>query len=488
MRRFDKTKNIQKANLLAEQRYLQSKGIIKENMVDESDLYEAERVSMSEFFGDVTDNVDTLLKMFSKYKPNNSWFMTVGYVNNVSSSSLPVNINPENLAGFEEIAAKLDNPKLKRYLDSMIGSDEWTSVKNKYAVDQERAARGLKTKSPGKATYTNPYAGRKYKDSETKEDITIPSKVYSTKSFTIQWNNVKTKADRDAEITALRAKHGITGDEGSIDTDDMRGRGYERVPGTPFKQHQGTKNTMIDFYAKGGVKSHKSKFFINFEGDIAELTPEETNFIFANSKSKESGMPKRLADMANQEAAREIWNMESLYEFKNFNLDNIFYINCTMNIDGDNKKFSYINKNAVPSGLNQGEFSEFIEASLPKSNAVNEGPIMGIYENVDDKTLIDAIEGLEDADIGWSNNPNKGLSIAFDWDNVDEDLLLTQILNLIKKVNPNADLGKKKQSLVDTKSNILANFNSKLYSASQRSFSAFRGLKDYFIDNLEIFK
>ncbi len=183
MRRFDKTKNIQKANLLAEQRYLQSKGIIKENMVDESDLYEAERVSMSEFFGNVTDNVDTLLKMFSKYKPNNSWFMTVGYVNNVSSSSLPVNINPENLAGFEEIAAKLDNPKLKRYLDSMIGSDEWTSVKNKYAVDQERAARGLKTKSPGKATYTNPYAGRKYKDSETKEEITIPSKVYSTKSF-----------------------------------------------------------------------------------------------------------------------------------------------------------------------------------------------------------------------------------------------------------------------------------------------------------------
>jgi hypothetical protein len=38
-----------------------------------------------------------------------------------------------------------------------------------------------------------------------------------------------------------------------------------------------------------------------------------------------------------------------------------------MNIDGDNKKFSYINKNAVPSGLNAGEFSEFIEASLPKS-------------------------------------------------------------------------------------------------------------------------
>ena len=365
MRRFDKTKNVKNANLLSEQRYLQSKGFITENIVDESDLYEAERVSMSEFFGDVTDNVDTLLKMFSKYKPNNSWFMTVGYVNNVSS--LPVNINPENLAEFEEIATKLDNPKLKRYLDSMIGSEEWSSVKNKYAVDQERASRGLKTKSPGKSNYTNPYAGRTYKDAETNEQITIPSKVYSTKSFTIQWNNIKTKAARDSEITTIRAKYGIGDEEGAIPTDDMRGRGYERIPMTPFKQHQGTKNTMIDFYAKGGVKSHKSKFFINFEGDIAELTPEEANFIFANTKSREKVMPKRLADMANQEAARDIWDMESLYEFKNFNLDNIFYINCTMNIDGDNKKFSYINRNAIPSGLNSGEFSEFIEASLPKS-------------------------------------------------------------------------------------------------------------------------
>lgn len=41
MRRFDKKNNIAKANLLAEQRYLESKGLIKENMVDESDLYEA---------------------------------------------------------------------------------------------------------------------------------------------------------------------------------------------------------------------------------------------------------------------------------------------------------------------------------------------------------------------------------------------------------------------------------------------------------------
>ena len=106
--------------------------------------------------------------------------------------------------------------------------------------------------------------------------------------------------------------------------------------------------------------------------------------------------------------------------------------------------------------------------------------------NLDDKDLIDNINNLDDSDLGWSKDPNKGLSIYFDWDDVDEDLLLTQLLNLIKKVNPNADLGGKKQSLMGR--NILANFNAKLYSASQRSFSAIRGLKDYFEDNLQIFK
>ena len=62
MRRFDKKYNIRKANLLAEQRHLQSKGLINET----DEINEVERTSMSEFFGDVTDNVETLLKMFSK--------------------------------------------------------------------------------------------------------------------------------------------------------------------------------------------------------------------------------------------------------------------------------------------------------------------------------------------------------------------------------------------------------------------------------------
>ena len=88
-----------------------------------------------------------------------------------------------------------------------------------------------------------------------------------------------------------------------------------------------------------------------------------------------------------------------------------------------------------------------------------------------------------------SDLDSKALSYQFDWDSVDEDLLLKQILDLIKKVNPtlsDQDLEKKKKSF--SGSNILAGFNDKLYNASWRSYSVERGLKDYFEDNLEIFK
>ena len=342
----------------------------RDDMREDKDLNEAGRTSMSEFFGtETTDNVDTLLKMFSKYKPTSGWFMNVGYINNVSKSTIPVNINPENLDEFEGIAAKLDNPKLKRYLDSMINDPEWTRVKDKYSVDQDRAARGLKTKSSGKATYTNPYAARTYKDKETKEKVTIPAKVYSTKNYTIQWDNLNQKSDRDSEVKKAYDKYGLDWEEGSIPTDDWRGRGWEGVPGVPFSQHKDTGTKRLAIYGKKtALKPHSSKFFINLGGDIAQLTSEETNFIFANSTySSERPMKKSLRDMENQEAAREIYNLENLYDYKNLNLEKIIYITCSMNIDGENKKFSYINRNAVPDGLKPGEFGELIQDSLPKS-------------------------------------------------------------------------------------------------------------------------
>ena len=105
-------------------------------------------------------------------------------------------------------------------------------------------------------------------------------------------------------------------------------------------------------------------------------------------------------------------------------------------------------------------------------------------ENISDDELKERINNLTPKDIHWSKDPENGLDIAYDFDDVDEKLLITQLLNLIKKVNPNTDLEKKKLSF----SRDFAQFNDKLYSASQKSFSAENGLKDYFKDNLYIFK
>jgi len=107
-----------------------------------------------------------------------------------------------------------------------------------------------------------------------------------------------------------------------------------------------------------------------------------------------------------------------------------------------------------------------------------------ITENISDDELEKNINNLTSKDLQWSKDPENGLNISYNFDDVDEELLITQLLNLIKKINPNADLEKKKLSF----SRDFAQFNDKLYSASQKSFSSEAGLKDYFKDNLSIFK
>jgi len=333
MRRFDKKKNLQKANILAEQRYLQSKGVIIENVLDETNIYEAERTSMAEFFGDVTDNVEVLLKMFSKYQPNNSWFMTVGYVNNVG---LTVTVKNENMEELEAIARKLGNPEFT----NMVDSEDWVSAK-----------------SSGK-NFKNPYAPK------TEKGVKIPSRVYSSKSFTIQWGNIKNKSDKDAAVKTAYDKHGIAWpDGGEIDVNDKRGSGWEPIQGTPFSQHQGTQTKRLALYGKKeAIKNGPSKYFLNVGTDIAQLTPEEANFIFSLSpKSYETKMPKRLLDLENQEAAQEIFALENTYDFKSLDLEKISFIRCSMQVDGENKKFSYLNRNVAPDGLNAGDLANLID-------------------------------------------------------------------------------------------------------------------------------
>lgn len=336
MRRFDKTKNIQKANLLAEQRYLETKGIIKENIVDESELYEAERTSMSEFFGDVTDNVDTLLKMFSKYAPKKGWLMTIGYVN---SANLNVKIPNEKLPELEKIARELGHPAFIQ----MVDSSEWKQ--------------GIGTTN----IVNNPFAKRKPRGQEE-----IPATIYTTKKFMLQWENKNTKSEKDAAVKSVYDKYGLDWEEGKINPDDKRGLGWSPIQGTPFKQHDTTGTRALTYYSKQEVSkgiAGGTKYFLNFQDKITELTKSEVNFIYSLSPKKEDDGLKRLAHLP-AEAAAEIKQIEDMYSFKNLDLDKIMYINCSMVIDGETKKFSYINYNVVPKGLNAGEFKEFIEASL----------------------------------------------------------------------------------------------------------------------------
>jgi hypothetical protein len=284
--------------------------------------------------------------------------MTIGYVNNVG---LKVGIVPSD--ELENIARKLGNPAFT----SMVDSEDWKGTK------------GTFVKASGNPrTYKNPYAksvrnkmgddGKKVVGDDGKPvKETIYSKVYSIKGFTVQWGNIKNKSDKDSEVKAAYDKHGLEwGVDGAIDPNDKRGQGWKTtddLKGTPFQKHDTTKNIRLAMYSKKeGVKHGKSKYFLNYKGDIAELTPDELEYLWTISpkSSYEKPMPKRLAMLANQEAAQEIFNLENSYDFKNLNLNKIVYINCSMRIDGEIKKFTYVNKNAAPDGLDAGEFNQFI--------------------------------------------------------------------------------------------------------------------------------
>ena len=333
MRRFDKKNNIKKANLLAEQRYLESKGLVNES----EELTEEDRTSMSEFFGDTTDNVDTLLKMFSKYQPEKGWMMTVGYVNN---ANLGVRIKPESLPELEKIARELGNPA---FID-MVDSDAWKT--------------GLEK---GK-NVNSPFARQKPRGGDE-----IPAKVYTTKKFMLQWKNTNIKPEKDAAVKAVYDKHGLDWEEGEIDKDDKRGMGWEPIQGTPFNQHQNTGTQALTYYSKQEISKGmgQTKYFLNFQDDITELCKEEVNFIHSLSPKSSGGskIPAKLAHLP-VEAAQEIKAIENLYQFKRLDLSKIMFINCSMVVDGENKKFSYINYDVAPKGLNPGDFREFIEASI----------------------------------------------------------------------------------------------------------------------------
>jgi len=99
-------------------------------------------------------------------------------------------------------------------------------------------------------------------------------------------------------------------------------------------------------------------------------------------------------------------------------------------------------------------------------------------EPLTDEELIYRINNLEERDLNKIT-----YNVRYDWNDVDEDKLMEGILHIISIVNPDADLEKKRMSL----NRGLSELNDRLFRATQKTFSAYRGVMNYFEDNLYMF-
>ena len=106
----------------------------------------------------------------------------------------------------------------------------------------------------------------------------------------------------------------------------------------------------------------------------------------------------------------------------------------------------------------------------------------------DDKTLIDNIKKLTDEDL-------EGISKNVTFDEPSEDVkkeIDNTFIEIVKKVNPGVDPVVAKTNLLNTNLSKYSygekDFYKTLYAATQKGFSAYKGLIDFFIDDCQIFK
>jgi hypothetical protein len=96
----------------------------------------------------------------------------------------------------------------------------------------------------------------------------------------------------------------------------------------------------------------------------------------------------------------------------------------------------------------------------------------------EDNELINKINNLSDKDL-----EDISMNVRYDFEDVNNEKLISGILNVFGKINPRSV---KKQRYNVEEDLFVFNYN--LQRATQKSFSAARGLKDYFIDNLQMFR
>jgi hypothetical protein len=301
------------------------KNLIKEAL-DEN------RISASQLMSTETDNVDTLLKLMSKYTPKDGWLVSVGYLSN---GDIPVKVNPT--PEMEELGKKLAGED--ENIRKIINSEEWKAGKMKH-----------------------PHAKR------TENKIEIPSTIYKLKTYTCQFLTKearhKLKSEKDAQVMAAYKTRGVEPRE--IEMNDKTGLGWYSIEGTPFEKHAETGTQRYAMYRKTNCYKDKSKYFIKIDNNIEELTKEKINFYYGISKKdkEDNYIPPKFRYIEDDDLRNELMSIENLYEFKILDLEKIPFLNCTAVVDGKNIKLTYINKNAVPKGVEKGKFASFIENEI----------------------------------------------------------------------------------------------------------------------------
>lgn len=101
-----------------------------------------------------------------------------------------------------------------------------------------------------------------------------------------------------------------------------------------------------------------------------------------------------------------------------------------------------------------------------------------INESITDDKLIYNIENLTDKDLY-----DISMNVRHDFEDVDKETLIDGILNVFGKINPSSVEKQKKNVIED-----LFTFNNKLVEVTWKGRSAVQSLKDYFKDNLQIFR
>jgi len=265
----------------------------------------------------------------SKYTPKDGWFVSIGYLNN---TNIPVKVAPSD--ELNKMAADLNDDDI----NSIINSPEYRSGKMKH-----------------------PYAGRRVKGEE------LPSTIYKLKIFTCNWLSKearkKLKSEKDANIMAAYTSRGLTPHE--IKIDNKQGLGWSSIQDTPFDKHDETGTQRFVMYRKRNCFTDTSKYFIYKNDKIELLSKEKANFYFKLSNTNNSyKIPKEIANIEDETARNEILNIDSLYEFRNLDLNKIPFLTCTCDVDGKHVKLFYINYNTVPKGLKPGRFKDIIKAEI----------------------------------------------------------------------------------------------------------------------------